>query len=228
MSIQLLNSQSSSTQEWSSKRWSHAKWQLLQSVHQNAAIPDWSADGIHLLQNKGEIIYNSQGQIHVCKDSISKFCASLLSLKSKFLSTQGTIVSIFVWLVATTAGLLVVIGVYPMWADGYTLGESTFYAMFMRVGWSLALSWVTFACTKGYGSSINSFLSWGPFTVLGRLTFFSYLIHFEIIPILMWSTTYSYELNCSQIVSDNSLLLFFSILTLVSVFSHSFILECWW
>ena len=113
---------------------------------------------------------------------------------------QGIIVSSFLWLLAVAAGLLVVIGVYPMWVNGYTLGESTFYAMFMRVGWSLALSWVTFACTKGYGSSINSFLSWGPFTVLGRLTFFSYLIHFDIIPILMYSTTYSYELNNSQIV----------------------------
>ena len=124
-----------------------------------------------------------------------------MALLHGFLFTlQGIIISSLLWLLAVATGLLVVIGVYPMWVYGYTLGESTFYAMFMRVGWSLALSWVTFACTKGYGSSINSFLSWGPFTVLGRLTFFSYLIHFDIIPILMYSTTYSYELNNSQIV----------------------------
>ena len=88
-----------------------------------------------------------------------------------------------------------------MWINGYSNFQSTFYAMFFRVGWSLALAWTTFACAKGYGGPINAFLSWGPWTVLGRLTFFSYLIHFEIIPMIFESITYSFELNNFQIVS---------------------------
>ena len=88
-----------------------------------------------------------------------------------------------------------------MWINGYSNFTSTFYAMFFRVGWSLALAWTTFACAKGYGGPINAFLSWGPWTVLGRLTFFSYLIHFEIIPMIFESITYSFELNNFQIVS---------------------------
>ena len=114
---------------------------------------------------------------------------------------QGMISSALLWLASVAAGLAVVIGVYPMWTDGYTNFASTCYAMFMRVGWSLALAWTVFACTKGYGGIINSFLSWGFFTVLGRLTFLSYLIHLEIIPIILCSFTYSFELNTFQIVS---------------------------
>merc|ERR1712029_187440 len=70
---------------------------------------------------------------------------------------------------------------------------------------------------KGYGSIINSFLSWGPFTVLGRLTFLSYLIHFEIIQIILGSYTYSLELNTFQIV-------IFYIGALVIVMSTAFVL----
>ena len=87
-----------------------------------------------------------------------------------------------------------------MWLHGFSNFESTVYAMFFRIGWSLALSWTTFACAKGYGGPINSLLSWGPFTVLGRLTFFSYLIHLEIIPIILDSISWSFELNNFQVV----------------------------
>ena len=98
-------------------------------------------------------------------------------------------------------GLLMVLGVYPMFKNGYTRAEAVAYAALFRIGWSLVLSWVVFACTKGYGSHINSFLSWGAFTVLGRLTFFSYLIHLEIINIIGTSMSYSIEMNIFQLVS---------------------------
>ena len=111
------------------------------------------------------------------------------------------ILSCILWLISVAVGLAVIVGVHPMWQNGFTNTESTIYAMFFRVGWSLALAWVTFACAKGYGGPINAFLSWGPFTVLGRLTFFSYLIHLEIIPIIMYGITYSFELNNFQVVS---------------------------
>ena len=98
-------------------------------------------------------------------------------------------------------GLLMVLGVYPMFKNGYTRAEAVAYAALFRIGWSLVLSWVVFACTKGYGWHINSFLSWGAFTVLGRLTFFSYLIHLEIINIIGTSMSYSIEMNIFQLVS---------------------------
>ena len=105
------------------------------------------------------------------------------------------------WILSIALGLLMVLGVYPMFENGYTRVEAVAYAALFRIGWSLVLSWVVFACTKGYGSYINSFLSWGVFTVLGRLTFFSYLIHYEIIFIIGSSMSYSIELNIFQLVS---------------------------
>ena len=123
-------------------------------------------------------------------------------------------------------GLLMVLGVYPMFKNGYTRAEAVAYAALFRIGWSLVLSWVVFACTKGYGWHINSFLSWGAFTVLGRLTFFSYLIHLEIINIVGTSMSYSIEMNIFQLVSvsQNNILIVF----LKSESSFSPFLKVFW
>eukprot|EP00094_Tigriopus_californicus_P012896 TCALIF_12469-PA protein Name:"Similar to nrf-6 Nose resistant to fluoxetine protein 6 (Caenorhabditis elegans)" AED:0.06 eAED:0.04 QI:8/0.90/0.75/1/0.90/0.91/12/23/645 len=51
------------------------------------------------------------------------------------------------------------------------------YGGLHRLTWGIALSWVVWACTKGYGGWINSFLSWEGFIPLARLTYVMYLIH---------------------------------------------------
>ena len=35
------------------------------------------------------------------------------------------------------------------------------YAVLVKALWGVCLSWVTFACVKGYGGPVNDFLSWG-------------------------------------------------------------------
>ena len=58
---------------------------------------------------------------------------------------------------------------------------AVFWASFSRVAWTMGVSWVIFACMKGYGGPVNTFLSWGLFAPLSRLTYTIYLIHMHII-----------------------------------------------
>lgn len=63
--------------------------------------------------------------------------------------------------------------------------ESAFYESFSRVSWAIALSWIIFACVKGYGGPINWFLSlsfWQPFS---RLSYSLYIVHFPIQLLMM-------------------------------------------
>lgn len=50
-----------------------------------------------------------------------------------------------------------------------------FYAGLSRFSWAIVVAWVIFACIKGYGGIVNSFLSWTVFMPLGRLCFCVYL-----------------------------------------------------
>ena len=105
------------------------------------------------------------------------------------------------WILSVTLGFVVVIGVWPMRRYGYTIFESTLYACTFRIAWSLSLGWVIFSCVKGYGGMIDSFLSWGLFTSLSRLTYFTYLLHFDIVAIYFTRLTYNIEIDNLQIVS---------------------------
>ena len=50
------------------------------------------------------------------------------------------------------------------------------YASLHRLAWSIATAWIIFACVYGYGGWVNTFLSWGPFMPLGKLTFCTYML----------------------------------------------------
>ena len=106
---------------------------------------------------------------------------------------------------AVGLGLLMVLGVYPMRVDGYSVFGSTAYAALFRIGWSVALGWVIFACVHGHGGFINSFLSWGLFTSLSRLTYFTYLIHLDIIAIFFTSLTFTEEFTPFLLVRYSTL-----------------------
>ena len=62
-----------------------------------------------------------------------------------------------------------------------------------RLIWAMCLGWVVFACVKGYGGPINAILSWGGFAALARLTFFYYLIHFDIQQMFFNTMTYTFD-----------------------------------
>ncbi|XP_037729593.1 nose resistant to fluoxetine protein 6 [Drosophila subpulchrella] len=58
--------------------------------------------------------------------------------------------------------------------------NEAFYVSLSRVAWPLGLSWVVFACMKGYGGLANSFLSSPLWQPLSKLSFCTYMGHLVI------------------------------------------------
>ena len=56
---------------------------------------------------------------------------------------------------------------------------SAIYGGFYKVAWALAVGWVIFACSRGYGGWINELLSWKAFVPLSRVSYIIYLIHMD-------------------------------------------------
>lgn len=83
------------------------------------------------------------------------------------------------WIVSITTIFSIIFGPYNIQnpdRDENFLSVA-FWNAFARPVWGLCLSWIIFACVKGYGGFINSFLShvfWQP---LARLSYSLYLIH---------------------------------------------------
>ena len=46
--------------------------------------------------------------------------------------------------------------------------------------WGICLSWIVFACVKGYGGPINNLLSWGLWAPISKISFMTYLFHMSI------------------------------------------------
>ena len=91
------------------------------------------------------------------------------------------VLNILAWQVAFLAAFAVVYGLHDAIVAGtITLFAATVYNTFQRIAWNGALAWVIFSCTKGYGGIVNEFLSWSAFVPLSKLTFTTYLIHFQI------------------------------------------------
>ncbi|KAK3855366.1 hypothetical protein Pcinc_038228 [Petrolisthes cinctipes] len=88
------------------------------------------------------------------------------------------------WVLATTVGMLVVYGMvdYNTIADPEPIpqGVSIAFDGFGRGSWALAVLWVVFACHKGYGGVINSFLAHPCWQPLSRLTYCIYLTSIPI------------------------------------------------
>ncbi|XP_045447506.1 O-acyltransferase like protein-like [Melitaea cinxia] len=51
---------------------------------------------------------------------------------------------------------------------------------FMRLIWSIALSWIIFACVKGYGGPINWFLTLSVWKLPSRISYAMYLYHYPL------------------------------------------------
>ncbi|XP_017046351.2 O-acyltransferase like protein-like [Drosophila ficusphila] len=60
-----------------------------------------------------------------------------------------------------------------------TFGEASYYTL-TRLGWSMAICWVVFACMQGYGGLANSFLSSPLWQPLSRLSYSIFLFHMFI------------------------------------------------
>uniref|UniRef100_A0A7E4V6R3 Acyl_transf_3 domain-containing protein n=1 Tax=Panagrellus redivivus TaxID=6233 RepID=A0A7E4V6R3_PANRE len=61
------------------------------------------------------------------------------------------------------------------------LGWRTLFSAASKPLWGVALSWIVVTCYYGYGSVINSFMSWTIWVPLGRLSYSTYLVHVMVI-----------------------------------------------
>lgn len=93
------------------------------------------------------------------------------------------------WGLALATLLGVVFGNYPLQqVDSHvTVLQSAFYETFSRITWSMALSWVIFACIHGYGGPINWFLSLSGWQPLSRISYSIYIVHLPTQLVLMAS-----------------------------------------
>ena len=79
--------------------------------------------------------------------------------------------NIIIWQFVTLVGLICIYGQW--WID--ILYKP--YLIFHKLAWGLCLSWITFACVKGYGGIINDILSWGLWLPISKISFMTYLFH---------------------------------------------------
>ncbi|RUS69174.1 hypothetical protein EGW08_023063 [Elysia chlorotica] len=107
-------------------------------------------------------------------------------------------VAVIGWVVATATALAALYGLESDFINkgrNLTLPAAAVYNMFARNAWAVSVAWVILACVSGWGGIVNTFLSWPPFVVLGKLTYMAYLIHPNLIFIFYEGrqTTYSLE-----------------------------------
>ena len=82
-------------------------------------------------------------------------------------------VNIGLWTLAFLLGVAQVYGPY----DVDTWLEYRAWMSLYKVSWGLCLSWVVFACVKGYGGPVNDLLSWGLWSPISKISFMTYLFH---------------------------------------------------
>lgn len=80
-------------------------------------------------------------------------------------------------------------GLYQHYPTEWTTGQNTSYIALSRLGWAIGLSGLAFLCFAEETPTLNAFLSFGPFEVLGKLCFAAYVVHPLIItPIVFGSS----------------------------------------
>ena len=99
------------------------------------------------------------------------------------------LLNIWAWIVAFAIGFAVVYGlnipetgvwnIYENVDTRMSRTASAIYGGFYKVAWALAVGWVIFACSRGYGGWINELLSWKAFVPLSRVSYIIYLIHMD-------------------------------------------------
>lgn len=92
---------------------------------------------------------------------------------SKLMKTTG-------WIVSLGTIVAIIFGQYNIQQFNSTenLVASAFYDSCSRVTWCIALSWIIFACSKGFGGIVNWFLSLAMWIPFARLSYSLYLTHF--------------------------------------------------
>ncbi|XP_016949365.1 nose resistant to fluoxetine protein 6 [Drosophila biarmipes] len=82
------------------------------------------------------------------------------------------------WLVGLSLIATCIFAVYGQ--NTLPIVEEAFYVTLTRIAWPLALCWVVFACTQGYGGLANSFLSSPLWQPMSKLSYCAYIFHMFI------------------------------------------------
>lgn len=107
------------------------------------------------------------------------------------------------WVVSGTTASLVIFGIFPWFNPNNKIPAVAgyFYAGLSRMSFGIAVAWVIFACVKGYGGIVNSFLSWNIFMPLGRLCFCVYLTSVHLQQIFHLGSTVPMKWNTYSVVN---------------------------
>ncbi|CAO1428231.1 unnamed protein product [Diamesa tonsa] len=83
------------------------------------------------------------------------------------------------WFLSMSAVISIILGMYSFQDDDHLQSQfmNSLYLAFGHLGWSMALSWIIFACHHGYGSFINHFLSLSVWKIISRFGLSIYLTH---------------------------------------------------
>lgn len=86
------------------------------------------------------------------------------------------------WTVSIGTMLAIIFGNFPLQQFDHiaSVWEDAAYTSLSRVGWSLALGWIIFACVHGYGGPVNWFLSAAGWQPLARLSYCIYIVHLPV------------------------------------------------
>jgi len=108
-------------------------------------------------------------------------------------------------LLATIVGGAVIYGLIPyqkglMVGKEAPLADKVIYNGIHRLAWSLSLSWMIFACSKGLGGPINTFLSWRAWAPLARMSYCMYLVHVTVIGYYCSLTSYTVTVSHPLVV----------------------------
>lgn len=105
--------------------------------------------------------------------------------------------NIIAWMLSLATVNAVIFGPYPLVQvdSTNTRLEYGVYHALSRVGWSVALCYIIFACHHNYGGPVNWFLGHGLWQPLSRLSCATYLIHYPILYAVMGTSTDSLYFN---------------------------------
>lgn len=79
--------------------------------------------------------------------------------------------------------------------------EHALYTSLSRIVWALALSYLIYACVHGYGGPINWFLSLSLWQPLSRLSYSIYVLHVNVIIIVVARSKTALEVGELLVVS---------------------------
>ncbi|KAK4876118.1 hypothetical protein RN001_012540 [Aquatica leii] len=93
-------------------------------------------------------------------------------------------VVLFFWTVSIGLFILCVVISQAYLEKEYNWLTNAFHFALIRPAWSLAVSWIIFACVNGYSGPVNAILSASMFRVLSKLSYSIFLVNFSILIIL--------------------------------------------